>query len=353
MAFEPVDRIPLVECAYWPETLERWYAEGLPRESGTLEDVNRDVGLDHYGEHMGLQTRDLDPPFEEEILEEHEGWVLRRNINGTIEQQRTDGTSMRCIVQGVVQTRSDWEEIKRERLRPDLAARVPDDWEAKLLRWRTRDYPLHGMLSEPWLSLVELLGAEQLLTQLCADPGWVHEMFDFRGDFFVALSEQLLAQIVPEICWIGGDFCCTSGPLMSPAMFGEFFVPTFKRITSVYRSHGVPVILVHTDGDFRPLADLFRESGAMGVHPCEVTNGQNVADLRRDFPDMAFVGGVDKREIAKGRDAIDRELAKRMPVALESGGYIPHIDHSVPPDISLDDFRYYRSRLAEMAGVEE
>jgi hypothetical protein len=27
------------------------------------------------------------------------------------------------------------------------------------------------------------------------------------------------------------------------------------------------------------------------------------------------------------------------------GGYIPHIDHAVPEDISWDSFAYYRTRL--------
>jgi uroporphyrinogen decarboxylase len=31
----------------------------------------------------------------------------------------------------------------------------------------------------------------------------------------------------------------------------------------------------------------------------------------------------------------------RIPPMMEDGGYIPTIDHSVPPDISYDNFRYY------------
>lgn len=32
MSFSNIDRIPLLECAFWGETLERWLAEGLPQE---------------------------------------------------------------------------------------------------------------------------------------------------------------------------------------------------------------------------------------------------------------------------------------------------------------------------------
>jgi hypothetical protein len=33
------------------------------------------------------------------------------------------------------------------------------------------------------------------------------------------------------------------------------------------------------------------------------------------------------------------------PFMLKSGGYIPHLAHSVPPDISFDNFNYYRQKL--------
>jgi hypothetical protein len=53
-----------------------------------------------------------------------------------------------------------------------------------------------------------------------------------------------------------------------------------------------------------------------------------------------MMGGVDKREIARGPAAIEAELARLAPV-VESGGYIPTIDHSIPPDVSYADFVYY------------
>ena len=45
--------------------------------------------------------------------------------------------------------------------------------------------------------------------------------------------------------------------------------------------------------------------------------------------------------------SIDKELEKRVPVVLQ-GGYIPHVDHGVPPDVSWDNFCYYRHKLDSM-----
>jgi len=54
-----------------------------------------------------------------------------------------------------------------------------------------------------------------------------------------------------------------------------------------------------------------------------------------------LAGGIDKRELTKDKESIERELYSVIPPMLESGGYIPHLDHVFPPDISYDNFRYY------------
>ena len=62
-----------------------------------------------------------------------------------------------------------------------------------------------------------------------------------------------------------------------------------------------------------------------------------------------MMGGIDKRKVALGRRAIDREL-EQIPVLLRSGGCIAHLDHLAPPDISWSDFCYYRDRLRRLVG---
>jgi len=47
MNFQPVDRLPVMEWApYWDQTLERWYAEGLPRELKENVEIHEFFGLD-------------------------------------------------------------------------------------------------------------------------------------------------------------------------------------------------------------------------------------------------------------------------------------------------------------------
>jgi len=44
----------------------------------------------------------------------------------------------------------------------------------------------------------------------------------------------------------------------------------------------------------------------------------------------------------------DAELERRILPMASQGGYIPMADHQVPPDVSWDNYLYYRHRLAEL-----
>jgi len=55
--------------------------------------------------------------------------------------------------------------------------------------------------------------------------------------------------------------------------------------------------------------------------------------------------------LAKGRDPIEDEI-ERIRAAYESGRYVPCADHSIPPDVSFDDFRHYLDPKRRSIGKE-
>ena len=76
--------------------------------------------------------------------------------------------------------------------------------------------------------------------------------------------------------------------------------------------------------------------------------GMDPIELRKKIArDLRLWGGVDKREIAKGKGAIDKHLGELVPLAKE-GGFIPTVDHVVTPDISLENFRHYMKRKMDL-----
>jgi uroporphyrinogen decarboxylase len=86
-----------------------------------------------------------------------------------------------------------------------------------------------------------------------------------------------------------------------------------------------------------------------GLHPFEVAAGMDVVQVGKDYPDLQIWGGIDKRALAKGRQAIDAELQRVLLPMKRRGGYVAGLDHSVPSDVSLENHRYYAKRLLELS----
>jgi len=63
--------------------------------------------------------------------------------------------------------------------------------------------------------------------------------------------------------------------------------------------------------------------------------------LRDEYGDrVLLIGGVDKFALARGKEAIDREVDALGPL-IDRGGYIPTVDHRVPADVSFENYLYY------------
>ena len=121
-------------------------------------------------------------------------------------------------------------------------------------------------------------------------------------------------------------------------------LPYYKKLTSFVKSMGVKVVLVDTDGYCMKIIPVLLEGGITGMYPFEAHTGMNIIEVRKNFPELAMMGGIQKSEITKGKVAID-SLLEPVKEAIKTGGYIPHCDHFIPPDVDLKDFLYYRNSL--------
>ncbi|MFH0795441.1 MAG: hypothetical protein V2A65_00080 [Candidatus Omnitrophota bacterium] len=60
-----------------------------------------------------------------------------------------------------------------------------------------------------------------------------------------------------------------------------------------------------------------------------------VLEVRRKYGrNLRMWFGIDKRVMAQGPPAIDAELRRIRPLVQE-GGYVPGLDHSIPPDVAF------------------
>jgi len=75
----------------------------------------------------------------------------------------------------------------------------------------------------------------------------------------------------------------------------------------------------------------------------------DVVAMRKKFGrNLIIEGGIDKRVLSKGKKEIEEEVNKKVPELLKDGGYFPGIDHSLPPDVPLENYLYYLKLIREI-----
>ena len=158
------------------------------------------------------------------------------------------------------------------------------------------------------------------------------------------MAEKLTSEVEFDSAVFWEDMSGKTGPLISPVTFKEFMTPCYKKITDFLKTKKIKYFNVDSDGNVGSLIPLFLEAGLNSMYPFEQQAGNDMLELRKKFPQLRMIGGIDKNILYKGREHIDMELQK-VPALIKQGGYIPYIDHLVPPNSSWENFKYYRNKL--------
>ena len=315
---------PLIMREFGWYSKERWEQEGHIQPN---EDLNRRFGFDESGVHIlvflnGCEAA-VEPRFEEKVLKDQGKYEIVQDFVGRhvkCFKGRRNGF-MPEYVDHPVKDQKTWEENIKWRLDPttEIRYRRFDDQKPNIQRSVEQGKMLSELMPGGYMYLRSLFGPTGLLFAFYDMPELVHECmqawFDLN-DAVIAYHQQSFD--LDEI-FLDEDICYNHGSLISPDMIREFLFPYYQQlITNVKRRNKDQSRKVHvqlaTDGDVRPIIDLYREIGLTYMSPFEVAAGCDVVEIGRKYPDLLISGGFDKRIIAAGRDAIDREIDRIMPV---------------------------------------
>jgi uroporphyrinogen decarboxylase len=164
---------------------------------------------------------------------------------------------------------------------------------------------------------------------------------------WVGLWKGVLGRIAevktPDMVMLWEDMCYLNGPMIGPDVFESFMLPYYGELAAFIGDDlGVPIIGVDSDGNVTKLIPHFVAAGVNFIWPFEVQARMDVLEVRKAWPrQFAIMGGMDKRALYGDRLSIEAEVMRVVPPMLAAGGYIPAIDHAVPPEVSLDNWLYF------------
>ena len=353
MEYQPADRRPNHEISAWKQTMARWLAEAPDvikdfKWSWMKGGPDVELGFDHR-EFVNVNFRFI-PRYEEKVLEESERYEIIQNDRGIISRALKEGKigtqrmSMNEFIGWPISKPEDWQEVKK-RLVPAIPQRYPKDIDQKIEQWKKRDYVLcfahNCVIGGFFWRAREFMGIMNLSYAWYDWPDLMHEIMEYFADYVIETSKPVLDRLQVDYMTFNEDMSMKTGPLLSPETYKTFIFPHMKRVCDFFRSRGVRYIAVDTDGDPTLLIPMLLDAGMDTIWPIERASNVDPRVWRKKFGrSLRMWGGVDKRVLTQGPKQIKEHLREFIPL-IEEGGFIPTVDHAVPPDVSWDNFRYY------------
>ena len=337
--------------------LDAWRADGLPQDV----DLNEFFQFDPPGQfelwQLGWCEAQFFPQFETKVLEERGETEIVQDHAGRrllCFKGKRQGFMPEYVGHPVTDRKSFEEQVlwRMDPATPERLAAIDATLDA------ARQAEAAGMMISPriigcYMYLRSLMGPEEVLYAFYDDPELVHRCLQGWFRLADAVTARYQQAVTFDEVFFAEDICYNHGPLISPEMIREFLFPYYQQLLANIRSRQRDrsrhlYVQLDTDGDCRPVIELYRDGiGCEVFSPLEVASGCDPVELGRKYPELVFQGGFDKRILAAGRDAIDREVDRIFPVMYERGGYVPTCDHGVPSEVNWRDYLHFRRRCLE------
>ena len=346
-------------------SMERWVREGHMKKDTPWTEMREMWGWDHgvrFGlSNLGWVTAGFNPLFEVKVIESvGEDWEHVQDEVGRITKcfkDRRNGFMPEYVDHPVKDMRT-WEELCKWRMDPTTPSRVAE--QDKYIEWALHNREQKGQLIIAncvggYMYLRSLMGPVELLYYTYDQPELIHDCMRTwftLADTYYARAQKAGVNI--DEVFFGEDICYNHGLLISPDMVREFLFPYYQQLIGNIRSRQPdktqPVkFQLDTDGWCEPAIPLYDELGLDFMSPFEVASNCDVVRIGQQYPNLLMTGGFDKRILAKGKDAIDREVDRILPAMQKRGGYYPTSDHGVPEEVSFENYCHFRKRLLEFA----
>ena len=188
-----------------------------------------------------------------------------------------------------------------------------------------------------------LYGMDRFLYMLAAEPREVHRFLDRLVEVHLANLERFLSGVGGSIDIIvfGDDLGMQTGPLISPAMYREFFKPRHARMWGRAKELAPVKVKLHCCGGVRPLLPDLIEAGLDAMNPVQTScAGMEPAELKREFGrDLAFWGGgCDTQTVLPQAtpEQVREHVRERVRILAPGGGFVFQQVHNllafVPPE---------------------
>ena len=314
--------------------LELKYLDRVPTFEWLIDQKVIDVlepGLDYISfsaKHLDALCVDLD--YKKEDL----GDGKQKTEWGTI--QEYTGEVHAFPIDGVIHNRTEFDAYTPPRA--DKPGRY--DSLKKMLDQYGNEKAVILHMNDVWSLPSRMMPFEDFLIMIYDDPELVLDIVKMTVDAQIELAKGA-REAGCEFIYTGDDVAYVNGPMISPAMFNELFVPELKRIIKAYRDLGF-YVLKHTDGYMMPLLDYYKEAGIQLFDPVDPIAGMDLAEVKNKYGrDFAIKGNVNcATTLVSGsiEDTIN-ETKRCLEIGMPDGGYIISSSNTIHSSVNPENYK--------------
>lgn len=347
------DRIGILD-AYWVETIDRWRQEGLSKTADVSDYFNHDISFVWFEARLGLKEELISEDEENRFIRNIDGVVFRIPKKGVL-YIKDDVDLPGFPMEYTIKSKSDWLKYKRYffpsewriAYKPEITLpyhgtkETFDELNKYYLDIRSKNRFVFFAPREPFEATRNMMGSENFFMQIALDKSWIRELFEEQADMIIGMYEIFKSRGFEfDGFWVWGDICFNKGMIISPLDYKNLLMPVHKRLFSYFKDRNMHVIY-HTDGYIKEVLPLLVEAGITGIQPLEVKANNSIFDIKKEYGDsLTIFGNIDARKMSKSKEEIEEEIKGKVLFAKKGGGYIYHSDHSVPVNVSLENYKF-------------
>lgn len=265
------------------------------------------------------------PHKENEIYKDEWGVTYKKN-----------GWPIIAQIDTPIKTRDDWEKYELPKVNIANRLKIVKD----VINANEADLAVVVGLLGPFTMMTwYFMDFSDLSMALFMDPELVHEMVEAFIDWNLEAAKLAYDTGGVDVFQISDDWGGSTGLLISPEHFGEFFTKPFQKLVRGLMSLGSPVIM-HNDGQIWDVLDDLVASGISGFHPVEKAAGMDLKIVKERYKGkLCPVGNVNNKTtmVTGTPEEVIAEVKECLEIAAPGGGYIISTDHSLHDDIPSEN----------------
>ncbi len=352
---EEADRVPISDF-FWGSFLERWR-----KDLGLAEDT--DV-YKYYDLDWIVTVPNMDPHIKqfETLKETEEEVVVRTGFEAVLRKKFKDpmpefiGFETDTIEKAEAFEFDDpWDDRRYFSEGDNQIAGVGDGFTRNSPPWVETvkdlhpDFPVYGSQCEANEYLTRIIGPESNLLWAGLYPERMGKFIERLNEFALeCLKAQIKAAdglIDGMVIW--GDIAYKKDMFFSPDYWRQYYKPGLKAMIDVCHENNLPVIY-HGCGNVKRVFGDFIEVGVDAYNPLEAKAGMDVVELRRQYGhQIGFCGNMNVMEWADCSQEELKGIVLRKLNAAKGGGMIFQSDHSVPSNVSGQNYDYVVNLVRE------